>query len=278
MLLMIRPLKGATFKEMFGPIRNRRTFELVEQEIRETILSGTLSPGDRLPSERDLANEMKVGRSVVREALRNLESSGLVHIKQGVSGGIFVKAPDSSVLTRSFYYLIRLGEITIDQLTEARLIIEKDIVELAMKKNKHKRDYQQGDEIITRGFENFQRGVDFFQDNLDFHRFLAELCDNPILTMMANSIMSIFTQFIEQIQAPVDHCKRILESHRDILEEMKRGNRQGAVKAIEEHVLFFADEFRSLNSSRSISLERIPITEKRPHETPGITVFRQDQS
>lgn len=65
----------------FRPIENKRIFELVADEIREAIFSGTFKPGDRLPSERELSQQMKVGRPIIREALRVLELAGFVFVK-----------------------------------------------------------------------------------------------------------------------------------------------------------------------------------------------------
>ena len=242
---------------MFGPIKNKRMFELVTEEIREVILSGSLKPGEKLPSERELSLQMKVGRSVIREALRFLELSGLVYIRQGASGGIFVKKPDATILTRSFSDLVRLGEINIDQLTEARLMIEKSVIQLVMKKNKTKEDYKPADDVIDSAFEKYEKGANFKIDNFAFHMVLAQLSRNPILIFMVNSIMPIFSRFVEKMEAPIEHCRKILESHKEILEEMKKGNISSANDKIEQHILFFAKEFRVLERSKNIKLDDI---------------------
>ncbi len=80
---------------LLNPINNKRVSELVSDEIKKAIFSGSLKPGEKLPPERELSQQLNVGRAVVRESLRILEVSGLVYIKRGTNGGTFVKEPES---------------------------------------------------------------------------------------------------------------------------------------------------------------------------------------
>ena len=75
---------------MFQPYKGRRAFEDIAAEIKDAILSDRLSIGDRLPSERDLAEQFQVGRVTIREAFRTLETMGLIQVKKGSRGGAFV--------------------------------------------------------------------------------------------------------------------------------------------------------------------------------------------
>ncbi|HEY9280152.1 MAG TPA: winged helix-turn-helix domain-containing protein, partial [Eoetvoesiella sp.] len=73
----------------FSPIRPQRAFEEVCEQIRREVAAGTLRPGDRLPPERELAEQLGVSRTAIREALRSLENAGLVQCQQGMGGGAF---------------------------------------------------------------------------------------------------------------------------------------------------------------------------------------------
>src|SRR5262245_7819270 len=99
MLLNIRPtLSNSTpFGQticMFTKVRVGRVSEEVVKQVQEAIFSGELKPGDRLPPERELAEQFGLSRMSVRDALRTLESSGLVKIKVGSSGGAFIREPN----------------------------------------------------------------------------------------------------------------------------------------------------------------------------------------
>src|SRR4051812_36620858 len=73
----------------FRPIRTRRAFEGVCDQIRRQVADGTLQPGHRLPTDRELAEQFRITRSAVREALRSLEGAGVVEARTGLNGGVF---------------------------------------------------------------------------------------------------------------------------------------------------------------------------------------------
>jgi DNA-binding FadR family transcriptional regulator len=91
---------------LFQPLPVKRTFMEIANQIRTSIYAKTLKPGDKLPSERELAVQFSVGRISVREALRMLEQAGLILIKQGSGGGAYVKAADTSAISESVYDLV----------------------------------------------------------------------------------------------------------------------------------------------------------------------------
>src|ERR1700721_1101567 len=87
---------GAAVPVTFRPIRTRRAFEEICERIREQLALGVLKPGDKLPPERDLAQQLGVSRNVLREALRTLEMAGVLRLQKGVKGGAFVREGDTS--------------------------------------------------------------------------------------------------------------------------------------------------------------------------------------
>ncbi|MGI4812989.1 MAG: FadR/GntR family transcriptional regulator [Janthinobacterium lividum] len=115
----------------FTPITAPRAFEQLSDLIRSLIASGTLKTGDKLPSERELAEQMKLSRGVVREALRTLEIAGLVELKKGGSGGAFIVAEQQRIVTQAYRDMVHLGHVTLGNLTEARQKFMVDAIELA---------------------------------------------------------------------------------------------------------------------------------------------------
>src|SRR5687767_15978498 len=75
---------------MFTPVQTRRTFEEAVEQIAEKVKLGELRVGDRLPSERALAEQMQISRPTLREAVKVLQDSGLVEVRRGSGGGVFV--------------------------------------------------------------------------------------------------------------------------------------------------------------------------------------------
>src|SRR5690349_7069380 len=76
---------------VFEPVRNRRTFEEAVEQIADAIRAGDLKKGDRLPSERDLVRMMQISRPTLREAIKLLVDAGVVRVRPGPAGGMFVK-------------------------------------------------------------------------------------------------------------------------------------------------------------------------------------------
>src|SRR5262249_30240853 len=111
---------------MFKSIRRRRISDEVVHQITEALFSGKLQPGDRLPRERDLADTFGASRTSVREPLRSLEQEGLIQVKKGSKGGLFVAELDHGPVTRSLHTLLRVGKVTLENIAEVRLIFEPE--------------------------------------------------------------------------------------------------------------------------------------------------------
>src|SRR5271167_2116229 len=114
----------------FGPIRSTRLFEEICEQIRGQLSLGKIGPGDKLPAERDLAEQFGVSRAAVREALRTLEVSGLIESRKGPKGGAFM-LEEGAPLTQSFESMLDLGRIPLPDLTEARVLNTEVVVRLA---------------------------------------------------------------------------------------------------------------------------------------------------
>src|SRR5207302_8138987 len=116
---------------MFQRVRVGRVSEEVVKQVQEAIFSGTLGPGDRLLHERELAEQFGLSRMSVRDALRTLESSGLVEIKVGSNGGTFIREPNFDPLRDTLSSMLRSRKANILELVETRKIVETAIAGLA---------------------------------------------------------------------------------------------------------------------------------------------------
>src|SRR5512142_389420 len=117
--------------QLFHAVRVGRASNDIVQQIKANIFEGKLNPGDRLPSEKELIEHFGVSRITVRDAMRVLESQGLIEIKVGASGGAFVTKPSAEPVTQVLTDMLRLQGISVQELVEARLVIETSIVTLA---------------------------------------------------------------------------------------------------------------------------------------------------
>ena len=115
----------------FKPIKQPRISEEVFNQLKEAILSNDFRAGDRLPSERDLAEQFQVSRVAIREAIRALENNGFVSIRQGAAGGAFVTDLTFEQLASACLDLFLANKISIHELHQVRMLIEPEVARLA---------------------------------------------------------------------------------------------------------------------------------------------------
>ena len=224
-------------KNLFMPFKPRRAFEDISDQIRDLIYSGVFKPGDKLPPERELAIQFKTGRMAVREALRILEESGFIYTKQGSFGGAFVKNADPSVMTRSISDLIKIGNVSLRELTEVRLGIEKAILEYCFK-NIDQNDLKLLKENIEETQKTFLEGGRATEFYTDFHMLLAKSSKNSLFEMIIEAIMRVTRSFLLSSEKPdINHHKSVLRYHREIYKALEEEDFQKVREKMEEHIM-----------------------------------------
>ena len=219
----------------FTAVKSLRLFEEVSRQIGEQIQSGRLSPGEKLPNERDLASTFAVSRHVVREALRSLESLGQIELRKGAAGGAFVANGGPQPLTRIMQGMVAVGGVDLAQLTEARLAIESAVIRVA-----HRVADDSGFAVLDANIDEAERqtlagnSASKTQVNVQFHILLAELTGNPILIMMMRSLMSILGDFIAEFGSVMG--VDVIQSRRRFMKHMRGGNAERAVGEMERHL------------------------------------------
>ena len=236
--------KDQDFSEgMFRPLKKQRFSDQVAELIQKKILEDNLEIGTNLPSEKEMAAEFQVSRSVIREALRILEISGLVYIKKGPAGGIFVSNVYHEPIKRSLNNLIESGEVTLDHLFEARMLIEPHIARQAAQRAR-KKDLQKFRELFDDSSDHLNDPVHLKKNNLKFHLLLAKASGNPVLSIM---LESVFELLVERIQDFLDHATeiRFFELHKNILKVIEDQRPDEAERLIREDILEIKEKIRN---------------------------------
>jgi GntR family transcriptional regulator, transcriptional repressor for pyruvate dehydrogenase complex len=219
----------------FIAVRSMRLFEEVSRQIGEQIQSGKLSPGEKLPNERDLASTFAVSRHVVREALRSLESLGQIELRKGATGGAFVANGGPQPLTKIMRGMVAVGGVDLTQLTEARLAIESAVIRAAQEVAE-----EAGLSALDANIDEAERqtlagnSALKTQVNVEFHILIAELTGNPILIMMMKSLMSILGDFIAEFGSVMG--VDVIQSRRRFMKHMRARNTERAVGEMERHL------------------------------------------
>ena len=221
---------------LFEPLKSKRTFEQIADQMRQLIYSGTFKPGDRLMSERELANQFRTGRMVVREALRTLENSGLIRIKQGSSGGVFINDANTKVITRSISDMIKIGNVTLRELIETRLEIEMIILNFAIA-----RINPEDLDLLKKNIEDSEQqilaGIRPLATNLNFHLLLAKASKNTLFEMIIESIMEVSKIFLQSVKPEKEYINKVLYYHKEIYKAIKEKNLIIAEEKMREHLL-----------------------------------------
>jgi GntR family transcriptional repressor for pyruvate dehydrogenase complex len=231
-LTMIRETEE---ESLFKKVKSKRVFEDIADQIRELIYAGVLKPGDKLPPERELAVQFGAGRMVVREALRVLEQAGFIYIKQGIEGGTFVKTADTKVVTESFSNLIKLGNVSIAQLMEARIAFEELVLKFAMEKiDEH--DLELLERNISDTEDLLMQRIRLRRENLNFHLLIARAAKNPLFEMIIQSVLDIVLGYLTKFHPDEQYLRNNLESHRTIYSALKTKDFERARHCLREHL------------------------------------------
>ena len=232
---------------MFKQLRTERTFEFILQQIKEAIYSGKLKVGDKLPTERELAKTFGASRASVRLAVLNLEQSGLIAIKQGAGGGFFVSNSDFKPIRDSLNDLIKSGGASIENLTEARFIIEPQSARLAAQRATP--EDLQALEVCILNFQNRTAdGENPHPIDLNFHVCIAQASKNPVIILLLRSLMDLLFQSIALISLTPARNLKIVQDHKRIFEAIRSRNPEKAQAAMLKHVDQMKSIFKNNNT------------------------------
>ncbi|HET7089445.1 MAG TPA: FadR/GntR family transcriptional regulator [Anaerolineae bacterium] len=231
---------------MFRKVQAVRASKDVVAQVEQAIFSGRLSPGDRLPSERELAEQFGLSRITVRDALRILESNGLIEIKVGASGGAFVREPNFDPLRNSLSSMLKFKKASILELAEARKVIETATAELATQRATPE-DLQALRSAVEAARQSLDTGdLYYMPHSVSFHIALAQAAKNSVLYLTVNSFRTLFFNVLEQLLPTVDMAERAIEDHWAILQAIEAGDGARARQLMMEHLTYFENKVRAL--------------------------------
>src|SRR5882757_710126 len=217
-----------------------RTFDSICQEVRDLLAAGTLKPGDKLPAERQLAEQFGVGRSALREALRTLEASGVLTLKKGAYGGAFVREGDPSRVVLVIQDLLYLGSITVDNLTEARVLLQDVIVRLACQRATCA-DLAALDKNVdlTEKLTMESRFNERLEVSIQFYQLLAAAAHNPVLSITVDAMAIILLRILRIMRANgvSKPQTNLVEKRRAFMERLRARDADAAAAELRAHLI-----------------------------------------
>jgi GntR family transcriptional regulator, transcriptional repressor for pyruvate dehydrogenase complex len=230
-----------------APIARRKTYELVADRLLELITAHRIQPGDPLPVERELVEGFEVGRSSVREALRMLESRGLIESR---GRGTFTVSEFRNPLYESLGLLLSVDEADERELFELRRILEGETAALAAAR----RDSEHLEQMAA-AIEEMQHGLDneqtYIAADLSFHLTIAEACGNRLASHLMYAIRGQVQKALGTAFLVPGGPRRSLGQHRAILEAIEARRPREAREVMQEHIQRVEDEMRRLGARRT---------------------------
>jgi GntR family transcriptional regulator, transcriptional repressor for pyruvate dehydrogenase complex len=204
----------------------------ITRRLLTYLLAGSIKPGERIPSERKLADALGVGRSIVREALKSLTLLGLIEVRQG--NGTFLKRTDSDLLPEAIEWGLLLGIKRTTDLVEAREYMEELIAGLAAERRTDA-SLQSVRELANRMKSGL--GTDEYHDaDVAFHIAVAEAAGNTALLQIMSSIRSLLQVWIRRVVVAEGDVHPSADEHLEIVDAIERQDGAAARNAMHVHM------------------------------------------
>lgn len=218
--------------------RVRRAYEQVADQLREMIIGGTLTVGDRLPTEAELCERFQTSRSTIREALRLLSSQSLITTQVGATGGSSVAQPKRAEITdflnTTLSLLVGTSELSVTEFLQARQVLEVPAAGMAARLN----GAQLAETLEAFAPKNMELlpSHEIFRANRGFHLAIVEASGNRLLQLMAEPVFSVMQDRFLRNLAHAGTWTDVERDHRHILETLKTGDAEAVQEAMRVHL------------------------------------------
>ncbi len=247
----------------FKPIKQSRVSEEVAGQLKQSILLGQFRTGEKLPSERKLAEEFEVSRVAIREALRALGNSGFISTRQGSAGGAFVTDLTFEQLSNTYLDLFLANKISVPELHEVRMLVEPEVARSAARN------------VSAEYAGRLQAALDAEElplvtllDDIErkqlVHVILAEMCGNRFFEGLVKSVLRLTAQVVEVVIQDPRHMHPA-SWHKPLVEAVIAGDGDAAFATMRRHAVEFGDllikmenEFREKNAPPGPDKARSP--------------------
>lgn len=218
---------------MLEPVKRSRLYEEIVRQLTDLINNGTLKPGDRLPTERALALQLKVSRTAIREALRALEMMGFIESKVGE--GTFVRAITMNNVISPFSSLLVQDERLMTELIEVRMLLETEIARLAAKRITPEKAKLIEASLAMMAEEIDQGVIGIVGDNA-FHNALAQAADNTAMSKILSLCGDLLSKSRKTALTRMKDQRVGLAHHREIYLAVVEGDEDLAATMMKHHL------------------------------------------
>lgn len=227
------------------PIKPKRVADEVAQQLTELIYRGFLKPGERLPSERELARQLQVSRPTVREAINQLVVMNLVEHRHGQ--GTFVRSLDP-MSENPMAAFMEGQDVTLEHILEVRLGLECTAAALAAMRADD-RDMIHLKNSLEAMKDDIAAGGIGHEPDISFHMAIAYATRNPVHVKVMRSLYDFLFYGIrmnlQKLYEEPGNLPKIVEQHTAIYDAIRHRDSEEALNAMRRHIGFVLDFFRS---------------------------------
>src|SRR5215468_2772474 len=215
------------------PIDRAGITELVVQRIKELLERGELKAGSRLPPERELADMLHISRPSLRTALKALSVMGIIHAKPGAGTYIAESLPE--VFTEPMHFMTLINNTSVDELFEARLIIEAGLAELAAERATES-DIAALAREVAEMKANTGNPEEFLKHDVRFHQAMARAANNKLMSGVMDTVAQLLFHIRRQTITQANHLKEAIEWHERIITAMQKHDPKRAKEMLSGHL------------------------------------------
>jgi len=240
--------------DQFKKVKSGKVSELISQQIKSAILNGRMKAGDKLPPERELVDQFQASRNSVREAINTLETSGLLIIKHG--SGVFVAEVNSRPMSEPLYSFLRMKKTTLNELTEARIILEPNIARIACERMTPE-DLLKLEHNIEETSQTMKSKSPALVSakNIEFHSLIAEATHNAVISLTMKTLYDVVKEMTIEITDDLTKRKRIssraTDYHKKLLKAFREKNPQMTHELMLKHVRVIQQRFNQIIADRT---------------------------
>ncbi len=223
---------SASIKPDLEVVRKNKVYEEVAKQIERLILN-KLKPGDKLPSERELAEVLQVSRSSIRDAIRGLELMGLVEPRQGA--GTIVREKSSEAVINPFADALKRRHELVSELLDFRKMLEPPLAARAAT-HASPDEISELEEILQRQVDKVSRGEVAIAEDQEFHYNIALASGNSVVLKVLDIVMDLLRDTRTRSLQLEGRPEKSLAGHRRILSAIKRHDAEAAKAAMRRHI------------------------------------------
>lgn len=227
---MINPIHKVEFER---PLERLPVGEMVARRILDMVKSGSLKPGDQLPTERDLSQSLNVSRPSVREAIRGLAILGVVRTVQG--GGAYISDLDADALLGPIQFFLSLQDLNVTELYDARSLIESDVARRAAV-NIDGPSLLRLEAVLAAQKDCLGDPNAFRTSDYAFHEIIWIGSNNAFLKRIGESLNVIGLEFRKRASESSAVLRQSYADHRILFDALAARDAEAAAKAAEQHM------------------------------------------